>query len=107
MRTLFPLAPLSLTVFLASLTYDMAILRNLTDKTVLFFTLTVHVFLLALLAEAIGLITKKMALDGLQTRGVVGRGEDSDASIAGPAVAATQAMAGLPAESESRPTKAA
>jgi glycosyltransferase involved in cell wall biosynthesis len=107
MRTLFPFAPLSLAAFLASLTYDVAVLRNLTDKTMLLFTLTVYVFLLALLADAIGLMTKKVALDGMQERDLAEKRSSQHVTRTIPVMADTETPDGQPTRTQSWPAKAA
>jgi glycosyltransferase involved in cell wall biosynthesis len=53
LRALKPLIVLLFLLFLASLTYDVAILRNLTDKTVMLLFATMDTVLFALLADMI------------------------------------------------------
>lgn len=61
MRTLFPLAPAGFALFMGSLVYDVAVLKNITEKTILLFMFSVGMFLFALLADTLSLITKKIA----------------------------------------------
>ena len=63
MRTVFPFVPVSFVVFLASLGYDLIGLRNVTDKTVLLFMLSVGIFLFSLLTDALSIVTKRLAFE--------------------------------------------
>ncbi len=62
-RTLFPLTFASFIVFFASLAYDIIILRNLADKTILFFMFGCGLALFSLAADVLSMIIRKIATD--------------------------------------------
>ena len=53
LKVLAPVAALFFTGSIVTLVYDIAVLENLTDKSVIFFTASVQVALLGLLADLI------------------------------------------------------
>lgn len=80
MRTLFPPALVSFAVFAGSLAYDILVLRNLTDKTVLLLTFSIGTVLFALLADALHITNRRIALEGQLYQHSVVREESKSAN---------------------------
>ena len=62
-RTLFPSTFASFIVFFASSAYDIIILRNLADKTIMFFMFGCGLALFSLAADVLSMIIRKIATD--------------------------------------------
>jgi glycosyltransferase involved in cell wall biosynthesis len=61
-RTLYPLAITSFLVFAMLLSYDVFFLRDLTEKTLLLFMLSVGISLFSLMADVMSMLIKKIAV---------------------------------------------